>query len=78
MSGADGSISGQATQLGVLPSGVRLPKAIEVVQKGQIVLCGDTTAIPGTDAVGSGNNPSGSATISLHPTSGAAPRQVHS
>src|SRR5262249_26077754 len=46
--GANGSLAGVTTTLGILPSGVRLPKAIQVVQKGQIVLCGDTATIPGT------------------------------
>jgi hypothetical protein len=74
---ANGSVSGESSTLGVLPSGVRLPKAVDVVQKGQVVLCGDTTGMPSTYPAGSGNNPSGSATITLHPASGPAPKQAH-
>jgi hypothetical protein len=78
ITGANGSLTGLSTTLGILPSGVRLPKAIEVVQQGQIVLCGDTSAASSASAVGSSSNPSGSATITLQPASGPAPKQVHS
>jgi hypothetical protein len=74
---AYGNASGQSTKLGTLPGGVKLPKAIEVVQKGQIVLCGDTSAIQLPYPIGSGQNPTGSATITLHPVSGPEPKQVH-
>jgi hypothetical protein len=42
-SDANGNVPGSGTRVGMLCSGIRLPKAVEVVQNGQIVLCGDTT-----------------------------------
>jgi hypothetical protein len=74
---ASGNASGQSTKLGTLPGGVKLPKAIEVVQNGRVVLCGDTSAIQLPYPVGSGQNPTGSTTITLHPVSAPAPNQVH-
>jgi hypothetical protein len=73
-----GNASGQSTHLASLPSGVQLPKSIEVVQNRQTVLCGDTEAESSPYPIGSGLDPSGSLTITLHPVSEPAPKQVHS
>jgi hypothetical protein len=75
-SDANGNVSGSGTKTGMQRSGIRLPKAFEVVQNGQIVLCADTMQNPTTEST-TGLAVSGSETLTLNPASGPAPKQVH-
>jgi hypothetical protein len=75
-SDGNGNVSGSGTKVGMQRSGIRLPKAFEVVQNGQIVLCGDTNQNPST-ANTSGLAASGSVNITMNPASGPGPSQAH-
>jgi hypothetical protein len=72
---ANGTIAEARTKIGAQLSGIRLPKAVEVVQSGQIVLCGDTTEDASSKDM-SGLVRSAAISVTLTPASGPAPGQV--
>jgi len=74
---AHGAITDARTKIGAQASGIRLPKAFEVVQNGRVVLCGDTAEDAG-DARVAGLVRSASITVTLTTASGPAPGQVPS
>jgi hypothetical protein len=69
---ANGNLSAARSNMGTNPNGIILPKAFQVVQNRQIVLCSDTTQDP-TYRYTNGRVKSASMTLTFSPASGTAP-----